>query len=136
MNSSIGSSLWRRSVADIVLRLRDARHRRGLSQHEAAKLSGVGEKTISSFETGERIHSMKISQLRPLLNAYGMTESEFFDPDFYVRPEFETANARRAHALVADLEGLDELRQEKVLRALQQMVEAARQSMRRGRRLA
>src|SRR6185369_6562850 len=39
---------------------------------------GVGEKTISSFETGQRIGSLKISQLRRLLSVYGLTEAEFF----------------------------------------------------------
>lgn len=51
---------------------------RGLSQKDVARLSGVGEKTISSFETGERIGSLKLAQLKRLLEAYGMSESEFF----------------------------------------------------------
>ena len=51
---------------------------RGLSQKDVARLSGVGEKTISSFETGERIGSMKLEQLKRLLAVYGMSESEFF----------------------------------------------------------
>ena len=51
---------------------------RGLSQKDVARLSGVGEKTISSFETGERIDSMKLEQLKRLLAVYGMSESEFF----------------------------------------------------------
>ena len=40
---------------DLVLKLRELRDLRGLSQKDVARLSGVGEKTISSFETGERI---------------------------------------------------------------------------------
>ena len=63
---------------DLVLKLREARRMRGLSQKEAARVSGVGQKTISSFETGERINSLKLSQLERLLNAYGLTEAEFF----------------------------------------------------------
>lgn len=63
---------------DLVLRLREARRMRGLSQKEAARLSGVGQKSISSFETGERISSIKLSQLERLLQAYGLTEAEFF----------------------------------------------------------
>ena len=51
---------------------------RGLSQKDVARLSGVGEKTISSFETGERIGSMKLEQLKRLLAVYGMSQSEFF----------------------------------------------------------
>ena len=51
---------------------------RGMSQKDAARLSGVGEKTISSFETGERIGSMKLAQLKQLLAVYGLTEQDFF----------------------------------------------------------
>jgi len=63
---------------DLVLKLREIRRLRGLSQKDAAKLSGVGEKTISSFETGQRIGSLKISQLHRLLGVYGLTEKDFF----------------------------------------------------------
>ena len=63
---------------DIVLRLRELRRLRGMSQKDVAVRSGVGEKTISSFETGERVESLKVSQLRRLLSVYGMTEREFF----------------------------------------------------------
>lgn len=63
---------------DVVLKLREIRRMRGLSQKDVARLSGVGEKTISSFETGERIGSLKLAQLTRLLAAYGLTEAEFF----------------------------------------------------------
>jgi len=63
---------------DIVLKLRELRHHRGLSQKDVARVAGVGEKTLSSFETGERIDTMKIAQLRVLLTLYGVTEEEFF----------------------------------------------------------
>ncbi|HYK05199.1 MAG TPA: helix-turn-helix domain-containing protein [Thermoanaerobaculia bacterium] len=63
---------------DLVLKLREARRMRGLSQKDAARLSGVGQKTISSFETGIRIESLKLAQLQSLLEAYGLTEAEFF----------------------------------------------------------
>jgi transcriptional regulator with XRE-family HTH domain len=63
---------------DVVLKLREARRLRGLSQKDVALLSGVGVKTISSFETGERIGSLKLSQLKRLLDAYGLTEADFF----------------------------------------------------------
>ena len=64
---------------DLVLKLREIRRMRGLSQKDVARLSGVGEKTISSFETGERIGSLKLAQLERLLAAYGLTSAEFFD---------------------------------------------------------
>ena len=63
---------------DLVLKLREIRKLRGLSQKDVARLSGVGEKTISSFETGERIGSLKLEQLRQMLGVYGLTEAEFF----------------------------------------------------------
>lgn len=63
---------------DLVLKLREIRRLRGLSQKDVARLSGVGEKTISSFETGQRIGSLKLSQLKRLLAVYGLTEADFF----------------------------------------------------------
>jgi transcriptional regulator with XRE-family HTH domain len=63
---------------DLVLKLRELRDLRGLSQKDVARLSGVGEKTISSFETGQRIGTMKLSQLAKLLAIYRITEEQFF----------------------------------------------------------
>jgi transcriptional regulator with XRE-family HTH domain len=63
---------------DLVLKLREIRRLKGLSQKDVARISGVGEKTISSFETGQRIGSLKLAQLKRLLKAYGLTEAEFF----------------------------------------------------------
>ena len=63
---------------DLVLKLREIRRLRGLSQKDVARMSGVGEKTISSFETGQRIGSLKVEQLRKLLSVYGLTEADFF----------------------------------------------------------
>jgi transcriptional regulator with XRE-family HTH domain len=63
---------------DVVLKLRELRRMRGLTQKEAAELAGVGEKTVSSFETGDRIMSIKLSQLLQLLSAYSITPQEFF----------------------------------------------------------
>jgi transcriptional regulator with XRE-family HTH domain len=63
---------------DLVLKLREIRRMRGLSQKDVARLSGVGEKTISSFETGQRIGSLKLAQLKKLLGVYGLTECDFF----------------------------------------------------------
>lgn len=63
---------------DLVLKLREIRRLRGLSQKDVSRLSGVGEKTISSFETGQRIGSLKLAQLERLLSVYGLTEADFF----------------------------------------------------------
>jgi len=71
---------------DVVLALREVRRRSGLTQEQAARLSGIHSKSISSFETGERIGSIKLRQLLKLLRVYGMTAAEFFlwspDEDF------------------------------------------------------
>ena len=48
---------------DIVLKLRELRRLRGYSQKDVALLTGVGDKTIISFETSARIGSMKLSQI-------------------------------------------------------------------------
>jgi len=63
---------------DLVLKLREIRRMRGYTQKDVARLSGVGEKTISSFETGQRIGALKLSQLKRLLSVYGISETEFF----------------------------------------------------------
>lgn len=62
---------------DLVLKLRELRRLRGLSQKRAAIASGIGEKTLSSFETGERISSIKLGQLLAILAAYDTTLAEF-----------------------------------------------------------
>lgn len=63
---------------DLILKLRELRHLRGLTQREVARRSGVGIKTLSSFETGERIASMTLVQLQKLLAVYGVSECDFF----------------------------------------------------------
>src|ERR1041385_4788105 len=79
--------MTRPAHVDVLLNLREARRRCGLTQDEVARLSGVHSKSISSFETGERIESIKLFQLRKLLRVYGMTLAEFFmwlpDEDFF-----------------------------------------------------
>jgi transcriptional regulator with XRE-family HTH domain len=105
---------------DLVLKLRELRDLRGLSQKDVARLSGVGEKTISSFETGQRIETMKLSQLARLLAIYGVTEEQFFsrkieelfDPDAISRRSREVQliagltelPARARHALLERFE--------------------------------
>lgn len=63
---------------DVVLKLRELRRMKKLTQKDVAVKSGIGEKTISSFETGQRIGSLKVAQLERLLSVYGMPPSEFF----------------------------------------------------------
>jgi transcriptional regulator with XRE-family HTH domain len=110
---------------DLVLKLREIRRIKGLSQKDAAKLSGVGEKTISSFETGERVGSMKLSQLKRLLAVYDMTEADFFGggvekqiaPWELDQEEFATAR------LLDELHSLPKHSQRSLLAKFQLMIE-------------
>lgn len=112
---------------DLVLKLREIRRVRGLSQKDVAKLSGVGEKTISSFETGQRIGSLKLAQLKRLLAVYGLTEADFFGarvekeiaPWELERDEFATAR------LVDDLRALPKHLQTAMIAKFQLMLETA-----------
>ena len=112
---------------DLVLKLREIRRLRGLSQKDVARLSGVGEKTISSFETGMRIGSLKLSQLRKLLGVYGLTEADFFggSVERQIAPweldEEECASQR----LLEDLRALPKPVQKTMLAKFQLMVETA-----------
>src|SRR5258705_12796913 len=112
---------------DLVLKLREIRRLRGLSQKDVARISGVGEKTISSFETGQRIGSLKIGQLRKLLGVYGLSEAEFFGStvERQIAPweldEDESASMR----LVEDLRVLPKPVQKAMLSKFQLMLETA-----------
>ncbi len=112
---------------DLVLKLREIRRLRGLSQKDVARISGVGEKTISSFETGQRIGSLKLAQLRKLLGVYGLTEQEFFGSSVerQIAPweldEEESASQR----LVEDLRILPKPVQKAMLSKFQLMLETA-----------
>ena len=112
---------------DLVLKLRELRDLRGFSQKDVARLSGVGEKTISSFETGERIGTMKLSQLAKLLAIYGVTEEQFlsraieelFDPDAISR------RSREEH-LTAGLQELPADARKALLERFELMLDSAR----------
>ena len=112
---------------DLVLKLREIRRARGLSQKDVARISGVGEKTISSFETGQRIGSLKLAQLKRLLKVYGLSEAEFFGgmvekeiaPWELNQEEFATAR------LLDGLHGLPKPVQKTMLAKFQIMLETA-----------
>ena len=110
---------------DVVLKLRELRRMRGLTQQDLADLSGVGAKTISSFETGERIGSLKLAQLQRLLAAYGVTEAEFFGGSIeqeiapWELDEEEMATRR----LLDNLHALSKTAQRNLLSKFQLMVE-------------
>ncbi|HEX6099419.1 MAG TPA: helix-turn-helix transcriptional regulator [Thermoanaerobaculia bacterium] len=110
---------------DLVLKLRELRRLRGLTQGDVARLSGIGVKTISSFETGERIGSLKLAQLERLLAVYGLTPKEFFgrsvekDLAPWDLDEEEVAEKR----LLEDLNALPKELQRKLFDRFQLMVE-------------
>jgi transcriptional regulator with XRE-family HTH domain len=110
---------------DLVLKLRELRRMRGLTQKDVARLSGVGQKTISSFETGERIGALKLAQLERLLAAYGLTESEFFGGviERELAPWELDEEERAARRLLDDLQGLSKTAQRNLLAKFQLMVE-------------
>lgn len=112
---------------DLVLKLREIRRLRGLSQKDVSRLSGVGEKTISSFETGQRIGSLKLSQLRKLLKVYGLAEADFFGSSVerQIAP-WELDSDEHATAQIADeLRALPKPVQKTMIAKFQLMLETA-----------
>ena len=112
---------------DLVLKLREIRRLRGLSQKDVAKLSGVGEKTISSFETGQRIGSLKLAQLKRLLGVYGLSEAEFFgcSVERQIAPWELDDEESAAQRLVDDLRVLPKPVQKTMINKFQLMLETA-----------
>jgi transcriptional regulator with XRE-family HTH domain len=112
---------------DLVLKLREIRRLRGLSQKDVARISGVGEKTISSFETGQRIGSLKLAQLKRLLGVYGLTEAEFFggSVEREIAPWELDQDDYAAQRLVDDLRSLPKHVQRAMIGKFRVMVETA-----------
>ncbi len=112
---------------DLVLKLREIRRLRGLSQKDVAKLSGVGEKTISSFETGQRIGSLKLAQLKKLLGVYGLSEADFFgcSVERQIAPWELDDEESAAQRLVDDLRVLPKPVQKTMINKFQLMLETA-----------
>ena len=110
---------------DLVLKLRELRRLRGLTQKDVARLSGVGPKTISSFETGERIGSLKLVQLERLLAVYGLTPTEFFGGtvEKEIAPWELDEEQMATRRLLDDLHGLSKPAQRNLLAKFQLMVE-------------
>ena len=112
---------------DLVLKLREIRRMRNLSQKDVARLSGVGEKTISSFETGQRIGSLKLAQLKRMLKVYGMTEAEFFGStvERQIAPWELDAEENAAGRIVDELRALPKPVQKAMIAKFQLMLETA-----------
>lgn len=114
---------------DIVLRLRELRRLRGMSQSEVARKSGLGIKTISSFETGHRIGSMKLSQLERLLSVYGVSKGEFFgeELELMLSPWSDQAEQAQKERLFNELESLPTEARHKLLPKIHTMLRTAAQ---------
>jgi transcriptional regulator with XRE-family HTH domain len=112
---------------DLVLKLREIRRLRGLSQKDVARLSGVGEKTISSFETGQRIGSLKLAQLTRMLSVYGLSEAEFFGGtvERQIAPWELNDDENAAYRLVEELRELPRPVQKAMVAKFELMLETA-----------
>jgi transcriptional regulator with XRE-family HTH domain len=110
---------------DLVLKLRELRRMRGLSQREAGEKAGIGEKTLSSFETGERIGSIKLSHLVSLLAAYDVTPAEFFGGavERKILAELERLSVEET-SLIERLRQIDEGPRERLIERFMTEIEA------------
>ena len=72
-------------MIDIGERLKQLRISRGLSQRELAKLAGTTNSTISAIE--KNAVSPSVSSLKKLLDAIGISLSEFFSMDIEEEPQ-------------------------------------------------
>jgi len=115
------------TIMDLVLKLRELRRSKGLRQSDVARASGLGIKTISSFETGERIESMKISQLERILAVYGLTATEFFSGELDQRLRtWDTDDEERARTqILGEIRDLPHNVQRRLLSQFKTMVESA-----------
>lgn len=64
---------------DVGARLRDIRRQYGMSQRQLADQAGVPHGQISMIETNKS--SPSVASLRKILGGFGITMSEFFEPD-------------------------------------------------------
>jgi transcriptional regulator with XRE-family HTH domain len=111
---------------DRVLKLRELRRLRGLTQRAAARLSGIGAKTISSFETGERIDGMTVVQLEQLLTTYGVTLADFFGSSLERElAPWEHEDERAFDELLTALRSLPEYAQSVITEKLHLAIELA-----------
>lgn len=64
---------------DFAIKLQRMRRAVGFTQKQLAKHSKVGEKTLSTFESGWRTDSITVAQLMALTSACGYTVAEFME---------------------------------------------------------
>lgn len=61
----------------IALLLMSYRHRAGLMQRDVERRTGIGFRTLSSFESAYRTDTISLAQLIVLLDAYGVEFATF-----------------------------------------------------------
>ncbi len=61
-------------------RLREIRHKKGLSQEELAELAGIDRTYVGGVERGER--NLSILSVKRFSDALGINVSNLFDDDF------------------------------------------------------
>jgi transcriptional regulator with XRE-family HTH domain len=109
---------------DTVLKLRELRAHAGLTQETVARRSRLGVKTISSFESGARIESMKLSQLEAILATYKLTLAQFFSRSM----EHDLApweSERASDALLRRIDALPAHAREALLDKIEAMLDVA-----------
>lgn len=109
---------------EIGKKLKRLRLECGMRQGEVARLSGIGRKTISSFETGDRVDGMRIEQLQRILSVYGVSVAEFFS-DGAADLRADRGPDRRAVSLMRRLNSMSTSVQEALLSKMQLMVDTA-----------
>jgi transcriptional regulator with XRE-family HTH domain len=77
----------------LALKLYKMRSSVEMTQRALAYASGVGEKTISSFENGSRTEAIRLEHLLKLTEACGMSVAEFLEWEIDAEPieEWEPA---------------------------------------------
>lgn len=87
---------------DLALRLREARIRAGLTQADVARISGLGDKSISAWET-HREQSIKFRDVERYARACGITVVELLTFDLneeVIPPRITRTGRRNKHAAV------------------------------------
>lgn len=63
---------------ELAKQLAVARKLRGLTQQDVADMTGIGTRTISSFESGARTDTIRVRELELIVHACGMTLADLF----------------------------------------------------------
>lgn len=118
-------------VMEVAFRLQECRRKAGMTQKEAMLASGVHEKTISSYESGNRASSVKMEHLVPLLNAYGISFEEFFAVKTLDDAYLQTLGGERVANLIRRVGALRDPWRTNALRSIDKLLVDAEAAQRR-----